>query len=503
MTSSPTLSLDLDLRYERLRERLVDAARLVGLTAIPERTSSLAHELLVAARTQDSGSVSWLVYVALSGCMPTAKSLATFRRKIATSTESAVLVGALDATLDDAIASRENAERSAQIVEGGILVDVSFCASYEHNTGIQRVVRETVPRWLSLIPGLILVVWSDDNTAYRTLTPEEADRVLNWNDRKFPPSKSTRPYRESPEALVPWNSTIFVPEVPQQQHIPRLHALAQSSGNDVMLIGYDAIPAISGFAVSQDEAERFATYLSLVKHSKVVVGISESASEEFRGFVDTLPAQGLVGPVVPTVLLPVDVPHRARVLAALAPSDSPITDIPLVVCIGSHEPRKNQESVLHAAEFLLREGHRFEMVFVGRGMQRHTRGFDQRVRELAAEGLPIRVMRSTADGELWELYGRARFSVFVSLHEGYGLPVAESLALGTPVLTSNFGSLAEIATTGGCIMVDPRDDDQIVGGMRRMLTDDNLIDDLIDAIHLSPRTWDDYAREVLQAMGAL
>jgi len=151
--------------------------------------------------------------------------------------------------------------------------------------------------------------------------------------------------------------------------------------------------------------------------------------------------------------------------------------------------------VLHAAERLWREGLRFELKFIGGGGWRTE--FDASMNQLAAAGRPVSVAVRISDEELWGLYRRARFTVFASLHEGYGLPVAESLAYGTPALTTNYGSTAEIAAEGGALTVDPRDDDALVDAMRRLLTDDALITELQQAARSRPvRTWDDYAREL-------
>jgi glycosyltransferase involved in cell wall biosynthesis len=85
-------------------------------------------------------------------------------------------------------------------------------------------------------------------------------------------------------------------------------------------------------------------------------------------------------------------------------------------------------------------------------------------------------------------------TLFPSLHEGYGLPVAESLAAGTPVITSNFGSTAEIGADGGCVLVDPRDDDELTAAMRRVLTDEKYMATLRKQIaKRSHRTWSEYA----------
>jgi glycosyltransferase involved in cell wall biosynthesis len=87
--------------------------------------------------------------------------------------------------------------------------------------------------------------------------------------------------------------------------------------------------------------------------------------------------------------------------------------------------------------------------------------------------------------------------VFPSLHEGFGLPVAESLALAVPVVTSNYGSTAEIAREGGCLLVDPRNDDAIAAAMRKLLTDDHLHARLLaECLARTPRSWADYADEL-------
>ena len=168
-----------------------------------------------------------------------------------------------------------------------------------------------------------------------------------------------------------------------------------------------------------------------------------------------------------------------------------------MLCVGSHEPRKNQEAVLFAAEVLSRAGLDFELVFVGGGNATALHDFDRRMRRLNARGAHVSSYRRLQDGQLWRLYARARFTVFVSLHEGFGLPVAESLALATPALTSNFGSLAEIARDGGCVTVDPRDDLAIVEAFRALLTDDELLGRLrAEAVARESKSWHDYADEL-------
>ena len=128
--------------------------------------------------------------------------------------------------------------------------------------------------------------------------------------------------------------------------------------------------------------------------------------------------------------------------------------VPMVLIVGSHEPRKNHVAVLLAAERLWREGSAFHLVFVGSTGWRSER-FDGLVGRLVAAGRSVQVLRRVSEETLWAAYRAARFTVFPSLAEGFGLPVAESLASGTPVVTSNFGSMAEIGQAGGALLVDP------------------------------------------------
>jgi glycosyltransferase involved in cell wall biosynthesis len=479
-----------------MRARLDVAAPYLGVDLDSTMSDAEALNALCADlyRNMDS-SRSWLLFIAITGTYPTTIHLTGFERLISLSTESTAMLGALEAALD--AASRPGVGiRKIRIVENATLVDVSFCASFEHNTGIQRVVRQTMPHWRDSEKPHTLITWTHDSSAMRELNPVEEDRVLHWNDRRLePPIGLVTQDEPGAEILVPWNSNVFLPEVPQPQLCLHHACLAEFSGNRVSAIGYDAIPIVSADGQADAESDRFAHYLTVIKHSDRVLAISKSAGAEFQGFSDMLETQGIGGPEVVSVSLASEAPATRRV-AAVTESGP----LPLILCVGSHEPRKNQEAVLHAATVLFNEGLRFELVFVGAGSASALLHFDSRLKDLRKRGCEVSSHRRLKDAELWGLFARARFSVFVSLHEGFGLPVAESLAFGVPVLASNYGSVAEVASEGGCVTVNPRDDDAIIEGMRRMITDDALIDGLrAEAKGIRQRTWAEYADELWAA----
>jgi glycosyltransferase involved in cell wall biosynthesis len=236
--------------------------------------------------------------------------------------------------------------------------------------------------------------------------------------------------------------------------------------------------------------------MSLVKHSSHLAAISESAAAEFRGFEQMLRSQGLLGPKVTAQVLPTAAPEISDDDLERARQLFDISVLPVVLVVGSHEPRKNHLVVLEAAEAMWRSGEQFDLIFAG-GSAWGGPGFGDYVKALAVEGFPLRVYERVAEQSLWALYRLADFSVFPSLLEGYGLPIAESLASGTPVITSNHGSMAEIAEGGGALVVDPRDSAELAKAMTSLLTDKGLRNRLADEARARVfPTWDQYSESL-------
>lgn len=145
---------------------------------------------------------------------------------------------------------------------------------------------------------------------------------------------------------------------------------------------------------------------------------------------------------------------------------------PYVLCVGTIEPRKNLRTVLAAMSKLTNQKvEDLRLCIVG------AEGWLTSTDELAAlaGGSADRIdfLGRVPDDRLRTLYAGAVCTVFPSLAEGFGFPIVESLACGTPVITSNTSSMQEIAEKGA-ILVNPLDVDEIAAAIFSLYTDRTL-----------------------------
>jgi glycosyltransferase involved in cell wall biosynthesis len=89
----------------------------------------------------------------------------------------------------------------------------------------------------------------------------------------------------------------------------------------------------------------------------------------------------------------------------------------------------------------------------------------------------VRFLGYVSDETLAILYRLASVFVFPSMYEGFGLPPLEAMASGAPVVTSNVSSLPEVAGDAA-LLVDPNSVDSIADGVRRVLSDTQLAQEL-------------------------
>lgn len=432
------------------------------------------------------GPEVWLFLVAVLGRLPVATEVESSARVLDLDGGRALTTHALDLARREPSGLRVDLEM--EVVTDRVVLCADYCAREDNHTGVQRVARAVAERWRAE-HGVVAVADIDERTAYRNLAPREEARVYHHGRDVDVDPLDERSYRA--RLVVPFRTTVVFAEVMHEDASPTNLAMARYSGNTTCAIGYDTIPILSSSLRPPEDAGVFTRYLSVVKHLDRVATISDSAGAEFQGFVDMLVAQGLPGPVVQTVVLASEIDRHEQPPAS-RPADAP----PLVVVPSRLEAHKNVLMAVQAAHRLWREGLEFELVLLG-GPGRGQELVLDAVGEIEAEGHPIRALGWVNDRVMWQTLTDAAFAVFVSLHEGYGLPIVEALASGTPVLTSNFGSQAEIARGGGCVTADPRSLTAVADEMRALISSPERRAELASEIPRRPvKRWDEYAAEL-------
>lgn len=120
---------------------------------------------------------------------------------------------------------------------------------------------------------------------------------------------------------------------------------------------------------------------------------------------------------------------------------------------------------------------KFALSIGGRGNRRNL----DRIKE-AVGGFPLVVthkdLPSLSDTQMPLLYSAASVLIYPSLYEGFGLPILEAFSCELPVITSNFGAMAEVAKDGA-ILVDPLSVDDINKNFEELMADSGLRDQLV------------------------
>lgn len=169
---------------------------------------------------------------------------------------------------------------------------------------------------------------------------------------------------------------------------------------------------------------------------------------------------------------------------------------PYLLYVGRLEARKNVGRIIEAFYRLADSG-----LFGGQLVLIGNPGVGyERIRDLIGkQRRPDQVIQTgyLADRERAALLVGARAFVFPSLHEGFGIPILEAFAAGTPVLTSDRGATAEVAGQAA-VLVNPESVEQIHEGLQRLLADSRLVKKLThDGVsRLKGFGWDKTAQEV-------
>jgi glycosyltransferase involved in cell wall biosynthesis len=370
-----------------------------------------------------------------------------------------------------------------------VRIAIDYTPAYEQGGGIGRLVRE-------MVAALALV---DSQTDYRLFIagthtknlPPPPGHNFRWHPTRITPEWLARLWHR---ARLPVPVTVFTGDValyhatdfvlpPLPHHVP----------------GILTVHDLSFARVPQAAKPSLKAYLDVVvprsiKRAAHVIADSQATKDDIVALYSTPPEK------ISVVLSGVE----SRFQRVTDPSSLltmrnkyRIGDRPYLLSVGTVQPRKNYSRVIQALAHLRAQGYDLALVIAG------GKGWleDEMYQTIAAAKMQefVHLIGFADDADLPMLYSAAACVVFPSLYEGFGFPVLEGMACGTPVVTAHVSSLPEVAGDAA-LMVDPLRVDEIAHAVQRVLDDSALRTDLIQRGYerIKGFTWANSARQLHQ-----
>lgn len=142
-----------------------------------------------------------------------------------------------------------------------------------------------------------------------------------------------------------------------------------------------------------------------------------------------------------------------------------------IIYIGTLQPRKNIPALVRVFKRLSKKEKNLQLVIVGKKGWLYQSIFEE-VRNLKMQQKVI-FTDFLPEEDMPPLLSGAKVYVLPSLYEGFGIPVVEAMACGTPVAVSDVSSLPEVVGDAG-LLFDPRDENGMAAQIERVIKDDDL-----------------------------
>jgi glycosyltransferase involved in cell wall biosynthesis len=229
------------------------------------------------------------------------------------------------------------------------------------------------------------------------------------------------------------------------------------------------------------------------RRAKAILTVSQVSKDDIVKYLDVDP--GLIHVThgaVSSSFRPIADAEKAQSLRTKYGLDSKF-----ILALGSSDPRKNIATLVYAYALLpenLRAEYHLAIVWTAPVL---ATSISEIIEDLNISPF-VHFLFQVPNEDLVFLYNEASLFVFPSLYEGFGLPVLEAMACGTPVIAANTSSIPEIAGEAA-LLVEAEDTKGISGAMEQVLSDDRLASEMVQKglMRNAMFSWEKCARETL------
>jgi glycosyltransferase involved in cell wall biosynthesis len=460
------------------QQAVVNRARFIleGSNNDEDLTQTWFEQIQLVNELNNGDFYAWL---ALTGCYPNKFQLLEFRSNI----EISGLPDACRSLLAQRSSNLEHANNLLRVKlvkpKHSNLVDVTHTYAAPYLTGIQRVVFgitnevQNISTYVWVGESAILQARSLSQVMYKGYKQIEQSwriqlvhrlhaQVPKLDRSKFgtkfrifllPTARKVKRALISSEAQLQFTNSkgqtwdnllikdcsITLPEIPSKlEHISCYEAILDNSIVPLQVVLYDFIPFFHAWTVHPGNRGHLNSYVRIVFLANKIVSISSLVQEQAKLIIKAFSLERSSWG------------DRQRSFAYL-PLPSGLEQASdgeffkqknLVVMAGSLEPRKNHMQFLDALEILARSGTSVKARILGSAGWENERIL-QRIHELQAMGVDLERLGNLDDIEMRRNIAEAQVLLQISEAEGFGLPVAEALSLGTRVLVANIRPLNE------------------------------------------------------------
>jgi glycosyltransferase involved in cell wall biosynthesis len=530
----------------RARERFASFLKHKDLPANSDASSSLDYDSIIERimdlypSTKDWNSLeSWVViYYILSGSLPIKDDLISLRWGF----QQRGVTGAAEAYKKlQKLFNQDSSISFVNLEPESICIDISHTINYPFNTGIQRVIRQLGANLLAN-PRINWVVWNENYQVWQLVDKNivseklpfrhvvQTSSVRNRNGQvikvligafwhglfssyrylisnsgreqalktslflrlvKFFKGRhltnSTGGSCLSGNIQVPllYNQTLLIVEPIQGERIVNRLLYFGSLGNLSVLV-YDLLPISNPEFFAASSIQSFPNYLNLLSKATNIVTISDFTLNQVQKFTDAN-----LHRTIKSIHLPIGFKEPLE-------DKSKDEVIPKFLCVGSIEPRKNHLSILRAAEDCWEKGYEFQLVLAG-GQGWDNASIIDYCKDLKTKNRDLRIINDASDLALLDLYCEAFAYISVPWVEGFGLPLAEAMSTGKPVIASDIASHREFGDKKNVFFVNP-DDVQGIANLMSGLLSTHSDEELKGIVHQESYSWAEYSEELLRAI---
>ncbi len=378
---------------------------------------------------------------------------------------------------------------------------IDHTSRFHHNTGIQRCVRAIAKALIEIGIPLRPLVWDRLNNTFVTASSPALHHLENWNGplaSEWEAVATSEHWSDKWLLIVELISGPYCP-LPQQ-----LRLASERAHLKVAWIFHDAIPwrlpTLYGDRAAS-ASKNHSDYMKGLYLFERVFANSYSTAQHLTDFLaasghSTVKISELVTPLPLATEFPGVPRPEAFSYAEITEYITKMKQRPFrLLCVGSLEPRKNHKSLMKAISYLISSGNfHGELILVGWANNKIVVDLVCRAIDITHD---IKWEVEASDQRLTELYNWCDATVYPSIEEGFGLPVAESMWYRKPCICSGAGALGELASLGGCLTTNTSDWQQLAHTIDKLVKDSSLYCSLISSFKgRLMRTWNSYALEL-------